>query len=414
MPRLLHQPPKYWRHKPSGQAVVKVAGRRIYLGKYGSPESHQRYAEQIARWRDSLGKPAGAEPPSDGPPAAAEVTVQTLRERRVGGHAITLNELILVFVDHARRYYRKNGKVTREAEMIEEVLGLLRKRYGRLAAERFGPVLLKELREAMISDLDWSRKHLNKQVSRLVRMFKWGVENELLAPDIHAALNAVPGLKKGRSDARETTGVCCVDDAVVAKTVKCLPEVIADMVRLQRLTGSRPGEVCAVRPGDIDRTGQVWVYTPLAHKTDHHELCRVVMIGPQAQKLLAPYLLRAEDAYCFTPSESEKKRYEALAAQRKSPLRSRDRVGAARRAAREYAPCYSADTYRHAVQRGCRRAGVEQWSPNQLRHTAATAIRKRYGLEAAQVVCGHESADVTQVYAERDLQLARKVASEVG
>ena len=75
---------------------------------------------------------------------------------------------------------------------------------------------------------------------------------------------------------------------------------------------------------------------------------------------------------------------------------------------------YTRDSYRRAVQRACDKAGVERWSPNQLRHSAATEIRSRYGLEAAQVVLGHAKADVTQVYAERDLQLARNVVREVG
>jgi site-specific recombinase XerC len=55
-----------------------------------------------------------------------------------------------------------------------------------------------------------------------------------------------------------------------------------------------------------------------------------------------------------------------------------------------------------------------RWHPNRLRHTAATDIRARYGLEAAQVVLGHSRADVTQVYAERDLEKAREVMREVG
>jgi len=46
--------------------------------------------------------------------------------------------------------------------------------------------------------------------------------------------------------------------------------------------------------------------------------------------------------------------------------------------------------------------------------TAGTEIRKRYGLEAAQVILGHASADVTQVYAERDLQKAVEIIREVG
>jgi len=54
------------------------------------------------------------------------------------------------------------------------------------------------------------------------------------------------------------------------------------------------------------------------------------------------------------------------------------------------------------------------WSPNQLRHTAATQIRQRFGLEAAQATLGHSAADVTQLYAERDFSLAATVASAVG
>ena len=49
-----------------------------------------------------------------------------------------------------------------------------------------------------------------------------------------------------------------------------------------------------------------------------------------------------------------------------------------------------------------------RWAPNQLRHSAATEVRKVYGLEAAQLVLGHASADVSQIYAERDMNKARE------
>ena len=55
-----------------------------------------------------------------------------------------------------------------------------------------------------------------------------------------------------------------------------------------------------------------------------------------------------------------------------------------------------------------------RWSPNQLRHAAATTIRAKYGLEAAQMVLGHAKADVTQIYAERDLARAVEVMREIG
>ncbi len=49
-----------------------------------------------------------------------------------------------------------------------------------------------------------------------------------------------------------------------------------------------------------------------------------------------------------------------------------------------------------------------------MRHSAGTEIRKKFGLEAAQVSLGHATADVTQVYAERDAELAREVARKIG
>ncbi len=54
------------------------------------------------------------------------------------------------------------------------------------------------------------------------------------------------------------------------------------------------------------------------------------------------------------------------------------------------------------------------WSPNQLRHSAATEIRGQFGLEAAQVISGHAKADVTQVYAERNMTLGAEVMRKLG
>jgi len=57
---------------------------------------------------------------------------------------------------------------------------------------------------------------------------------------------------------------------------------------------------------------------------------------------------------------------------------------------------------------------AHRWSPNQLRHAAATEINSKFGLEAAQVTLGHAKADVTQIYAERDLNKAASVMREIG
>ena len=80
------------------------------------------------------------------------------------------------------------------------------------------------------------------------------------------------------------------------------------MVRLQRLTGARPGEICSLRPLDLDTSGDVWRYIPEKHKTSHRGRERIILIGPRGQSILRPYLLRAADAFCFSPQESERKR----------------------------------------------------------------------------------------------------------
>ena len=88
------------------------------------------------------------------------------------------------------------------------------------------------------------------------------------------------------------------------------------------------------------------------------------------------------------------------------------------------------NTYRQAIHRACNRANkqahkehpeiptatriVPRWAPNRIRHTAGTEIRKNHGLEAAQVILGHSRADVTQIYAERDVAKAVAVIREVG
>ncbi len=417
MPRLFHRPPKYCLHKGTRQACIYLQGERIWLGPYGSRRSHEKYRQILEEWHKLRHEQQSASQPKSPDEVLEEgITPATLRLKRAQGLTLSINELVLVYGRHSEEYYRKNGRITREGELMNEVLRFVRKNIEDPDPENFGPVALDELRDRMIDDLDWSRKYINNQINRVIRMFSWAAEKELVSASVPVALKEMVGLKKGRSRARETAGVVCVADEVVNATLSHLPETLADMVRLQRLTGARPGEICSIRPRDLDRSGEVWLYVPDEHKTEHHEKNRVVAIGPQAQAVLLRYLVRSQEAYCFSPAESERKRREKAAANRKTPANQGNRAGTNRVANPRRVPkeFYTTDSYRKAIQRVCKREGIEKWSPNQLRHTAATRIRKDYGLEAAQVVCGHQSANVTQVYAERDLQLALKVAREVG
>lgn len=148
------------------------------------------------------------------------------------------------------------------------------------------------------------------------------------------------------------------------------------MIQLQRLCGMRPSEVTIVRPKDVDRSGEVWIYRPQKHKTQYRGHPREIYIGPQAQQLLLPWLLRDPDAYCFSPKEAEEERNALRRQNRKTPLtpshRSRGPKQEPQRAKRSR---YDRDSYRRAVQYGIQRAKVPQWCPNQLRHSCATRVR---------------------------------------
>jgi len=247
-------------------------------------------------------------------------------------------------------------------------------------------------------------------------MFRWAAAEELIEAKIPQALSMVTGLRRGRTDAKEMAPVLPVDDAIVEATLKRLPAVVGDMVRLQRLTGMRPAEVCMVMPCDVNREGDVWEYRPMHHKTQHHGRERVIFLGPQSQGVLLRYLARDAQAHCFRPRDSEEKRRAAATANRKTPLSCGNVRGSNRRRKpkRSAGERYTTDSYRRAIHRACDKAGVERWSPNRLRHSKATEVRAKFGLEGAQVVLGHASADITQVYAERDATLGTRIAREIG
>jgi integrase len=241
------------------------------------------------------------------------------------------------------------------------------------------------------------------------------VAEELVPPSVYQALAAVAGLEKGRSAAKERDPVLPVDPQHFEAALPFLTATVRALACFQRLTGCRPGEACRLRADQIDRSGALWYYRPRRHKTAHRGKARVVVIGPQAQAVIAPLLLAAgPDGYLFSPRRSVRAFREAQRAARKTRVQpsQADRSKAdPKRSPRER---YYRQSYVTAVRRACKKAGVPHWHPNQLRHLHATEVRKRYGLEGAQVALGHSKADVTQVYAERDLALAERIAREVG
>lgn len=190
---------------------------------------------------------------------------------------------------------------------------------------------------------------------------------------------------------------------------------VAAMIRLQLLTGMRPGEVRLMRGSELEMTGRVWTYTPASHKTEHHGIDRPIYLGPQAQAVIEPFLKTDLDAYLFSPQDAEQARNDERRVNRKTKMTpSQAKRRGKRRPKRTPSDHYTKESYYRAITRACVSVDVPRWHPNQLRHNAATRLRKEHGLEVAQVVLGHRTADVTQVYAERDHSKAREIMARIG
>jgi len=75
---------------------------------------------------------------------------------------------------------------------------------------------------------------------------------------------------------------------------------------------------------------------------------------------------------------------------------------------------YDRNSYARAIRRACKKAGIDPWTPNQLRHSRATMLRAEFGIEAAQLMLGHSNPDTTLVYAEAQFDKARDIAKATG
>lgn len=308
MPSLNGRLPAYRLHKNSGQAVVTLNSKDHYLGEFGSTESRSEYDRLIAEW---LGRGRQPNIANLSPSADPSVTV-------AGG---TVEHLLLAYWHHAEIHYRKSdGTPTSELDNIRQAMRPLRRLYGKDPADQFGPKSLKAVREHMIG-LGWCRTHINKQVSRIKSLFRWGVENEMVPPSVHHGLVAVKGLQRGRTTAQESDPVKPVPDDHISAIQPYVSRQVWALIQLQLLTGARPGELVGLRGIDLKTAESIWTVEPSEHKTAHHGHSKRIYFGPQAVTTLQPFLQsRPLDAFLFSPTEAEDVRREKLHLRRRTPL----------------------------------------------------------------------------------------------
>ena len=376
MPRI----PKYDHHRPTGQARVRIRGKTHYLGKFGSKASREKYRQLIAEM--SL-------PPSPAPDGE-----------------LTVLELVNLFWADCKTRYVKDGKPTSEIRNYGYALAPVLSLYGLEIVSNFGPRALLACRAELIRK-GFVRRRINQHVYRIRRCFQWGVGRELVSETTWRALLAVEGLRKGQSQVSDRAPIGPVPDEHVWKIEPFVSPQVWAMVQLQFWSGCRPQEATLIRACDLNMSGKIWEYRPPTHKTEHYDRTRIIFVGPKAQAVIRPFLSLDLDRPLFRPCDAREAWIAGVRKRDQTPSRIRKPL----RTAREQ---YTVATYGYAIRRACKRAEIPNWSPNQLRHAAATRIRRQFGLEASQVVLGHAHANVTQIYAERDFELARNIAGEIG
>ncbi len=405
--------PAYRLHKASGRAVVTLAGRDHYLGPHGSPESRAEYDRLIAKWL---------------------TTGRTLEPAAESAPVVLVGQILLGFVNHCEQRFKHRRRYRENIYRVKAAIKPVRKLYGPHPATAFGPLALEAVRQSMI-DAGLTRTTINERVQIIRAAFAWAVSRELLPPSIVEALRTVKGLRRGDSAAREPRKVRPVPETFVDAALPFMRPPVQAMVRLQLLTGARPGELCCMRTSDIDTAGDVWIYRPAEHKGDLRDISREIFIGPAAQDVLRPWLRPNLAEYVFSPARDDEARRAELAERRKTPIRYGNRPGSNRRRSPKRKPRehYTTTTYGRAVARACDAADaaakarlaealepvpegriVPRWAVHQLRHSFATRVRREHGIELARVLLGHQSTATSEIYAEMDSGKARAVMARIG
>jgi integrase len=466
MPRAL-KPPSYLKHLGHdgvlrARTVLRLPNRKAKgysLGKWGSPESYAEHERLVALWRAEWAAIAREHPSCLGLPE-------------------TVAELVDRFFTHVRETYKRaDGSEGTEVNSFRQALRPLVRLFAPCLLTDFGPKNLKLVRVAIatgswLSDDERAermrrgvattccRRVVNRHTWRLKRLFDWASSEGFVSGEKAHSMHTVDSLRAGELGVRETDETAPVPTGVLDATMPLLSGIVRTMVRVQLLTGMRPGELVRLTPGDLQMDGSVdlgkgfagdthkcWAYTPREHKNAWRNQRRIILFSPAAQQLLTPLLQgRPADRPIFSPIEATADRRKEQREARKTkvqPSQQCRKKPTPRKLPRDR---YSVGSYNRAVRRACetafpppaplaRHAGESKkawrmrltaaqreelrrwtaehsWHVHQLRHNSATHVAKEFGLDVARAVLGHAVIETTLKYALADVSKAAAAMSE--
>lgn len=273
----------------------------------------------------------------------------------------------------------------------------------------------------VITERPRTRSGVNKVLKRVREIWKWAVKVELIHPSCLSGIKTVSAVRAPKlkdldleeSDELSDPELLPVDDKTVRETLKFLPRIVAAMVRLQRITAMRPGELCRIRMREIDRSDpDCWWYHPRKHKNQWRGRGRSIPLGRKCQEILREFLRADPKKPLFSPADRIAELREEMRARRRTRVQPSQLDRSKAQPKRKPGLAYTTGSYGRAIKAACKKAGVTPWSPNQLRKAAADEILNSVDLDHARALLGHSHPAVTsRSYAVRDRAKAR-VAQE--
>jgi len=236
------QIPPYRLHRGSGQAVVHVNCCDVYLGVHDAPESKAKYLEIIRK-------------------VLAEKTNAAMERGALLYVDITVDELAAKYNPYAESYYTKQGVATSQTAIIKLATNVVLAKFSHLEARKFGPLALRACQDELVTK-GLARNEVNRRIRLIRKMFKSGVAMEMIEPSVLHGLQAVDGLRRGRTTAPDKRPVRPIHRSQIDAMLPHVAPAVAAMVRLQELTGMRPNEVVQIRGCDLNMSGSIWDYRP--------------------------------------------------------------------------------------------------------------------------------------------------------
>jgi integrase len=318
-----------------------------------------------------------------------EQTVQPAR-------AIALTELLELYFRYNPKISRSESYTIRQAFSL--LLGMFPDDQPKPDTANFKVGYFAKFQRHLIN-LGYATIQINRLFYHVKRVFAWGGKPRfdldtwdklppIVTSEFLVDMNAIDNIKdegKKNPPRRE------VPAEIVMAVFPFVTETVADMLRLQLLTGMRPKELCSMHVCDIKKTrsefseyGQLfdgvnWIYVLPKHKTDKYIGSKTFPLGLQEQEILIKYMDRPLEAFLFWNSHG----------------RPMTRI------------CYDRN-----IKEAIEANNLKKFVPYQIRHTAISEISLEHGRDTARAVAGHTTEKMTARYDHSDLEKAFRVVRE--